>query len=335
LARDFFPLLFWGQVLVGFYSLFLTGISDFQYNQRYILFVVGFGLLALGIYFQRLKTELPCSVPIIKLFCVGASLLAMIHLASYGWPSYQIKMPVEDWMKDQQTSEYKYLRQSPWDLPSLSLAWEPLDYLTRSGEGWSVYMALGYSVFWVTPSYGSHIQNRIWNFEKIPTEDPDAFIFHYDRRGGDLFYVGQRITPEEVQRDGRYLLVTQTRYTMFWVKRELLDRPEVSKRLADYYRKTFGSAIQSAESLLPLLAGDGIVIMASPLGYGLKYLSLIGRLASPVYLVPENQEQATAERLASKKVYTIGKPLDGFQSHPIAEMAGPQEKLLFYENTRS
>jgi len=207
--KDFFPILFWGLILVGFYSIFLTIIKDFRFNQRYILFVVGFGLLALAVVLQKFEKELPFSGPIIKLFCIGASILSVIHLGAYWLPSYQIKEPVKDWMNKQQTSQYKYYMQSPWDLPSLSIAWEPLDYLTKDGDGWSVYTAATYGVFWVTPSYGSQIQNRIWNFEKNPSGDPDAIIFHYDSRKPELFYLGKKITPAEVQEGGRYDLVTQ------------------------------------------------------------------------------------------------------------------------------
>ncbi len=332
--KDFFPLFFWGQIGVVFYSLSLLGLKDFQFNQRYILFVLGFGLIAIGILFQKFKKDLPFSVPILKLFCVGFSFLAVIHLASYGWPSYQIKGAVQDWVNDQQTSQYKYFRQSPWDLPSLSLAWEPLDYLTRSTDGWDVYMAATHGVFWVTPTFGSQIQNRIWNFEENPTKDPDAFIFHYDRRVMKLFYLGKKITPDEILRDERYRLVTHATYTTFWVKGDLLKNPEVSSRLADYYKKTFPPAIQTASKLSHLVEEDGVVITSSPLGFGFIYLSLSGKIKSKVLLAPKGKEGVIAARVGAEKVYTVGITLKGYQVRPLAELSGPQGPLFFYENKK-
>jgi hypothetical protein len=333
--RRLFPLTFWGQVLVAgaAFAVLPAGVLDF--TPRYILFLVGFGLLALLIVFRRLGEDLPGSVPILKGFCVAASVLAVIHLATYRWPSYQIAAAADDWSQGRRTSEYEYLRQAGWDLPSLSRAWAPLDYLTRSGRGWSVYMACGWSVFWTAPSYGSRLQNRIWNFEPQPAEPPDAFLFHYDRRGRPLYYVGRRITPDEVLRDGRYALVAQTRYTTLWVDRRLLDDPAVSARLADYYALTFGPVVRAAERIAPLLDADGVVITASELGYGLRYLSLTNRLATPVYLVPANREAALAARLGARKVFTVGAALPGFQSRPVAFLAQPNGKVAIYENTRS
>jgi hypothetical protein len=332
--KDCFPLFFWGQILVGFYSVFLTINKDFEFNQRYVLFVVGFGLLAVGNLFQNLRGNLPFTVPILKLFCVGSSFLAVMHLASYGWPSYQIKPAVEDWLANQQTSEYKYYRQSPWDLPSLSMAWEPLDYLTREGDGWNVYMAATHGVFWVTPTYGSHLQNKIWNFEENPQQDPDAYIFHYDSRSMELFYLGKKITPAEVLNDKRYELVTQTPFTTFWVKRQLLDHPSMAARLADYYEKTFPPAIQTATALKHLVMDDGVIVTSSPLGYGFKYLFLTGKIRSPVYLVPRNQEEEFVKRADFQTVYTVGNPLGGFHPRDIAELMGPQGRIYFYENIK-
>ena len=251
--RRFFPLAFWGQVLVAAAAFAVLPAGGLDFTPRYVLFVPGLGLLALAIVFRRLGEDLPGSVAVLKGFCIAASVLAVIQLATYRWPSYQIEEAADDWSRGRRTSEYEYLRQAGWDLPSLSHAWAPLDYLTRSGQGWSVYMACGWSVFWTAPSYGSRLQNRIWNFERDPAEPPDAFLFHYDRRGRPLYYVGRKITPDEVLRDERYALIAQTPYTTLWVKRRLLDEPRVSERLADYYAKTFAPVVRTAEQIAPLL----------------------------------------------------------------------------------
>lgn len=330
-SRRLFPLFFWGQVLVGALAMSIVPSATLELTARYVLFVVGLGLVALGTVLPRLA-DLPGSLLGLRAFSVGASALAAIHLAGYKWPSFQIRPAVEDWIHGRQTSEYKYLQQAGWDLPSLSQAWEPLDYLTRNGEGWSVYMAAGYSVFWTVPTYGSRVQNRIWNFEKDPAGWPDAFIFHHDRRGRPLHYVGRRITPEEVEADGRYALVTQTRYTTLWVRNDVLERPDVAPRLADYYAIAFAPLLQPAESVAQLLAADGVVITASPLGYALRHLALTGRSKTAVHLVPEGHEDATAARLQARRAYTIGRPLAGYRSRPIAALTTGNVQVPIYEN---
>ena len=143
------------------------------------------------------------------------------------------------------------------------------------------------------------------------------------------------ITPQEVLRDQRYALVAQTPYTTLWVRRRLLDEPPVSERLAEYYARTFAPVVRTAEQIAPLLGHDGVVITASDLGYGLRYLSLTHRLTTPVYLVPADQEATLAARLGARKVFTVGVALPGFVSRPIALLAQPNGKVAIYENTRS
>lgn len=195
-------------------------------------------------------------------------------------------------------------------------------------------MAAGYSVFWTAPTFGSRLQNRVWNFESDPPTWPDAFIFHHDRRGRPLHFVGRRITPEEVEADGRYWLVTQTPFTTLWVKRELIESPDVARRLADYYAMTFGPALRVAEGVAPLLASGRPVITASPLAYGLRQLALIGRLGAEVWLVPDGHEDATAARLGAQAAYTVGRPLAGYQSRPIAALTEGNVQMPIYENVK-
>jgi hypothetical protein len=330
-SRQLFPLLFWGQVLVGGLEFLIVPSETLDLTARYVLFVVGLGLVALGIVLPRL-VALPGSSSALRAFSIAASALVVVHLAGYEWPSYRIRPAVDDWIEGRQTSEYKYLRQAGWDLPSLSQAWEPLDYLTRTGGGWSIAMAAGYSVFWTAPTFGSRLQNRIWNFEKDPASWPDAFVFHQDRRGRPLHYVGRRITPEEVEADGRYALVAQTPHTQLWVSRSRLGEPEVGQRLAAYDAATFAPVLPTAEGVGRLLTPGSVVITASPLGYGLRHLALSGKLSADVHIVPEGHEDATAARLRPSTAYTVGRPLGGYRSRPIAALMEGGTRVPIYEN---
>jgi hypothetical protein len=329
--RRWFPLLFWGQVLVGALSFLIVPSETFDMTARYILFVVGLGLVALAMCLPRLSS-LPGALTALRAFSIAAAALAAIHLAGYQWPSYRIGPAVDDWRQGRRTSEYKYLTQAGWDLPSLAQAWEPLDYLTSPDNGWGVGMAAGYSVFWTAPTFGSHLQNRIWNFEKNPTSWPDAFIFHTDRRGRPMHYVGRRITLEEVEADGRYTLVAQTPYTTLWVSLTELAKPEVARRLADYGASTYAALMPTAEGVARLLGPDSVVITASPLGYGLRHLALTGKLRADVRIVRDGHEDATAARLHPRLAYTVGRPLTGYSARPIAALMDGNRQVPIYEN---
>ena len=331
--KNVFPMLFWSQAWVAF-AVFLiqAEITRLIYNQRLIIVMVGFGLLACGMLFAKFRAELPHTVPVIKAFCIIASMLSVVHLAGYSWPTYQIKPAIMDWTEDQQTSEYKYYRQSSSGLPSLSTAWEPLDFLTMEGPGWNVYMAVRWDLFWTTPTFGSRIQNRVWNFLSEPTDDPDAFIFFRGGPDDELFYVGKRITPDEVAVDGRYELVTLAPYTEFWAKSELLARPETRTKLMEFYARTFGAMIEMLKPLIVEFPDDGILITSSSLGHALKYLSLTGVLRIPVHLVPAGQERFEAFQYRGRKIITIGAPLSGFKSRQLTELRAPDGRVGFFEN---
>lgn len=339
LDREFFLLFFWGQVLLIFLFFFYQGwVPGLETNQRYVLVGVGFGLLALGQVLQILRRELPGSVSVIRSLSIAAAVLAVVHMAGYPAPTYQIRQAVEDLAEERRTSEYKYFEQSPWDLPSLSRTWAPLDYLTRSGPGWDVYVAMRWDVFWLAPTFGSRLQNRIWNLRPGFTEPPDAIVFHFGAPGKGLFYLNEQILPEQVQSGGEYELVTQTPFTQLWVHHDRLGEPGTREKLAEYYRRTFTAVIRQLEPVVDIFRDDGIVITASPLGPGLKYLSMVGTVPASVQLVPAGQERLLAWRSKAEKVYTVGKPLAGYRSRPLAELELELEQaggvVVFYENLR-
>ncbi len=334
MKKDFFPAFFWGQAVVTVVVYLLQqDISRLVYNQRLIIVVVGFGLLALGILFQKLRLEAPKSLLVIRFFCVGTSILSVVHLAGYAMPTYQIKPAVTDWVEDRQTSDYKYLRDAMGGTAYLSMAWEPLDYLTKGGPGWDVYMAVRWDSFWTAPTFGTQIQNRVWNFLDAPLNDPDAFIFYYERPFGEIFFLGKRITPAEVASNERYELVTLAPFTEFWVKSELLQRPETRARQIEYYRRTFEDAITLLEPIMGDFPDDGIVITSSPLGHALKYLSMTGALKIPVKIIPDGRDRIATFSSRTKTIISVDKPLDGFASRPLTELRARGFVIRFFENS--
>jgi hypothetical protein len=335
-AGEYFPVLFWACVPFTFLAFFYEVRSPrLEFTQRYIIVVVPLGLLALGITRDWLRARARLAAGAVGLLGVLGSVAAVVTLADYRWPSYQILPAAADRTSGQWTSEYRYFRQSPWSLPALSTAWEPLDFLTRGldGKGWDIYMAAEWSVFWTAPTFGSQIQNRVWNFRHHPDGTPDAFIF-YRRAGAEPFYIGRKITPDEVARDDAYELVTTGGGAEFWARRALLATPVMRARLADYYLRSFGPEIQALEPLVARLTADQVIITSHPLGYPLRYLALTGRSPAPVWLVPPGQELAAAGRAGAGALISIGAPLPGYPSRQIWVFAYPGGSIPVFENRR-
>jgi hypothetical protein len=330
--RDYFPALFWGQVPLTFLVYFVQiQTQRLEFNQRLILVVVAFGLLALGIVLVRLRKAYPGSAPVLRSSGVLAAVLAVVHLAGYGWPSYRITEPVADRSGGTLTSDYKYLRQAPGELSLLAAAWEPLDFLTRDGDGWAVYFAAPWTLSWTTPLFGSRIQNTVWGFQAEPHAPPDAYIFH---RADEFepFYLGERITPRQVWADHDFEIVTQTPTTQFWASSRLLRLPETRVRLVAWYERAFHSDIAALEPVIERLPRDALLITASSLGHGLKYLHLTGELGTAIRIVPEGMVAPEASRSRAERIITIGEPLTRYESRPLLTLRTTAGAVVFYEN---
>lgn len=333
--RNFFAVCFWGQAWITFLVFFSqVHYARLIYNQRYIIVVAGFALLAFGAVLPKLRAELPHAVVFLKSFCVFASILAVMHMASYSLPDYQIKPAIMDRVDGTRTSDYKYYRTPTVGLSNLSTSWAPLDFLTRSGPGWDVYFAARWDLFSTAPLFGSRIQNRVWNFLAEPPSDPDAFIFFPGGPTEQPFYVGRRITPDQVMIDGRYELVTVGALTEFWAKTELLSQTDTRKKQIEYYFRTFGDYIRILQPLIADIPNDANIITSLPPGHALKYFSLTGALPNPVQLVPRGQERTEAVRSGSRRVITIGSPVSGFRSEPLFLLSAPEGSVMFFDNLR-
>ena len=237
--REGFPLLFWLQApLVAILYLLQTDVARLAFNQRLLIIMAGFGVLALALLLPRLRAAVPGAGPALGMAGVLASALAVAQLAGYGLPSYQFRAAVLERRLGLDTSPYRYHAQATGDLPGQSATWDLLDYLTLEGPGWEVYLAAPWPVYWTTPAYGTRIQNRLWNFRVAPGSDPDALVYHFGQSPGwELFYPGRRITPDQARIDPRYELVSRTAASQLWVLRERLADPAIRARLAEFQRR--------------------------------------------------------------------------------------------------
>jgi hypothetical protein len=142
------------------------------------------GLLALAVLLGHLRGAVPCAAGSIR-----ASAWPVRHsrCGSCGARRCRRSMStaaLADRRSGTATTDYRYYRTANGDLPALAAAFEPLDYLTRDGPGWDVYMAADWNVFVTAPLFGSRIQNRVWNFLPAPATPPDALLFHTGFGGG-------------------------------------------------------------------------------------------------------------------------------------------------------
>lgn len=334
---ELFPLLFWGQGLLVL-GMFLVQIdvSRLQYNMRLLIVLVPLALLALGLARRRLEAEWPALAAGISAAATAASVLAVLQLAGYSLPAFAVDRPLDDRSRGRLTSDYRYYPASRQDMASLATAWDPLDYLTRDGPGWNVYMAADWDVFYLTPLLGSRLQNRFWNFLYDAPPEPDAFIYHTGFEGGveQLFYTDERrITPQQVARDGRYELVTVSPPTEFWVRRELLAAAPNRARLTEFYRRRYADDLAALREVLPQLPADAVIVTAAELGHGLKGLALAGELALPVELVRRGDEQAAARRLGAATVVSVGTRLPGYEARELAAVKTRQGPVSLYLNT--
>jgi hypothetical protein len=313
--------------------LFQTDISRLVFNQRLIIALIGFGLLALGVLLSELRARVPGAIAGVRGFGVLACVLATAHLASSALPSFQIRDAVLDRARHRETSPYRYHSQASGDLPTQSVAWDALDFLTLPGPGWDVYLSAPWSVFTAAPAYGTRLQNRVWNFQARPGREPDALVFHFGLSPGwEQWYLGRPITAEQARSDPRYELVRHVPSTQLWVRRQRLAEPATRARLIEFYRRSYGADIETLRVIVPRLPAAGELVTSTPWGHALKYLGMTGALGATVHLVPAGSEGLAARQLGARAVLTVTAPLPGARGRELARMDTADGEVIFYIN---
>jgi hypothetical protein len=332
---DWLPLLLWGTAPVVF-LLFLqqTDLTRLQFNMRLALVAPALGLAALAVALGRVRADWPGAAAALRGAVVGASALALAHLAGARIPTFDVSAAAADRRAGTVTTPQRYYRGSEGDLPGLATAFEPLDFLTLGGPGWSVYMAADWRVFMTAPLFGSGLQNRVWNFQAEPRRAPDALVFHAGFGGGGrrLYYVRGTLTPAEVARDPAYALLARSGPTELWVSAARLAEPATRARLAALYERREAADIAAFRAVAAALPPADAVVGSLPVLNALRYLELTGALAVPVHLARAGDEAALARRLGAARVITLGAPLAGAASRPLATVRTSQGTVGLHFN---
>jgi hypothetical protein len=239
--RDWLPLFVWTQWLpVTFVFLVQTEVLRLRFNLRLQIFVVALGLVALAVWLTRLRTAAPFAGSALRSAGVAGAWLAVVGLANASLPTLQIGPAAMDRERGSVTTPFRYFRQVRGDMADLAPAFDLVDYLTRDGAGWTVYLSAEWRVFNTAPLYGSRLQNRVWNFQRGALVLPDAAIRQQPVPGGlshDL-WPEQRHTLSRIARDPAYESVPLPGTARLWIRRALLDAPGQRARLAAWRERT-------------------------------------------------------------------------------------------------
>jgi hypothetical protein len=324
--KDFFPFFFWGQFVIALAALFYYAVSIdlLSRSGRLILYVTGLGLVALGVVWPKITSELAGTRPFLKLLCLGGVLLTFVQLGNYRLPMLNLQRPLSDRVEGNTGSPFRYL--------FMGEVLESLDLLTQEGRGLNVYVAAPHGLFFTTHFYGSKVQNRIWNFQTHPSQDPDAFVFFHDPLDRTIYYLNRRIAPEDVIFDPRYLLILHDVNYLFFLKRSVLENPVQRNTLSDFYG---GISFQ----LIPLeiaaeMDPNAVILTSTLMGYAFRHLELANEFPIRVVLAPAGGDDLVAQRLGEKVIYSLGRPLRGYQGKSVKKFLLGEEEFEVFRNVK-
>ena len=235
---------FWlySPLIIGIGQIMFIPVND-SWLERYSLFVVTLGLLALGqvimifeqiLFFKR----------VVKILCVVFAGIAVVHLSNNN-PSYRIDKPVKDFVNG------TYWTQQNLD-PTHPLVWGVLDYLTLNDpKGLSCHIATMSSeepyplnAF----GYGAKLQNRIWDLQQDKSHMPDAFVYLSDENRGLWFNShGPQITLKEMMVNPDYSLIVGSPHSFLFIRKEFFRNPLKQQLLVNYFKNIGKAALLSVQ----------------------------------------------------------------------------------------
>lgn len=324
---------------LGFLMLLMFPPNELPFATRMSMFVVAVGLFALCEALKAINDQV--YVSIIKIACILFSIVTVSSLSLYGMPNFRLDRVFQDKSHNISTSDYKYIMDSHHIYAKLKTAWEPLDYLTREGKkGLNCYFAAEKALFIMSPLYGSRLQNSIANMSSDMRGQEDAFVYFHtpddDKtfflKKPEMYYLNYKVPLLDTLSNPDYVVVTQTEYGIFIIKKDYLRDPKVQTLLQMYYKNTWPEAILSAGKMAGYLKEAIPIVASDEIGYGIRYLELSGNLPERVLLVQKQHAGDMTRKRNIKRCYSVGNALPGFRSKKVvaASTACPVDAYINY-----
>jgi len=232
------------------YSPFMIGIGQIMFIpgnvswfERYSLFVVPLGLLALGQVIMIFEQILSFK-KLIKTVCVIFAGIAVIHFSSND-PSYRIDLPIKAFVNGIHWSQQNLNPRQP-------SVWGVLDYLTlNDSKGLSCHItsrsrreAYTLNSF----AYGTRLQNRIWDLQQDKSPMPDAFVYLSDE-SWLLWYnsYGPQITLKEMMVNPDYSLIVAEPHSFLFIRKDFFRNPLKQQLLVNYFKNIGKAALLSVQ----------------------------------------------------------------------------------------
>jgi len=267
-----------------------------------------------------------------------------MQLSTVRIPSYAIDHPIKDIINGKNVSKNKYLRLSSF-MPTLSYAWEALDFLTKDdAHGLNCYMLQTKYFFWAAPTYGNNLQNRVLNFRENITVEPDAFIHYFNSSENNsedkdpAKNQNKKFRLKDILLDPKYeaivSIITARSKAMLIVKKDFILSKKKSKLLTDYYKDLDPAGIEIANDIKPFILPNIPILASSVICNAIKNLEISGQISNPVYLTYREFEVNTITSKKWNDVYTFDYPLDGFVSTKVYDGSMQGAEVVLYRNTR-
>ena len=313
---------------VGLATLFLVSYADLSVYARLVLVAGAPVFIGFAVLIDDSRRALPGAATALRAIAVGSASAGVLLMASARWPLMNLS-PLS--AGSAPVSEFNYLSRAPWDLRFINAAWTPLDTITRGGAGLVVYQATDWAVFWTAPTFGSQLQNRVWNFTET-NSDPQAFLFH--SWTGNPAYVRREIRRETVAANQGIRLVASglNDITTLYVTNEALAQMGRGRRLAEYYRVVAASSVSSTSSSLNHFDRGSVLLAPFPFAAGYLVHEADGMLGAELHPITAGDQDAYNTAWLDRVVFTIGRAVAGRHADIVGKVTADGSEKPIYRN---
>lgn len=318
---------------IGFLLLLSVQDAEVPYMGRLAIFVVAIGLFS---FCETMKIlgDRWCGA-ILKGTCIILSLLSASLLAVSIKPHFNLGTVIQDRIRQQYPPDFKYF--SPAKRTARAhqgFVCEALDYITRDDKtGLYCHLISDPYLFYPSSAYGSNLQNRL-AYAHPPGRDAIEAYVHTYYPGLRNMAVDASTNSYDIIADSGYVVAAHWDYGCLILRRDIFEKPEKQRLLAEYYRKTWPEAITAARQVSPVLTEEIPIVTSSQIGYGLRFLYRGQERMGRVVTVPGTLESLAAAGQKIGRCYTFGKPLPGFNADKVGRVAYANDELTVYLNRK-